>query len=171
MWHKWLGNGQWSDWERLGAELFTSGPAAASWAAGRLDVFAVGTDSAMYHKWFDATWSGWESLGGTCTSDPAAVSSGPNRIDCFVRGTDQAIWHKWGSPDPPTVIPARTTVPDVRGLDPDTAGLHVFDAGLVPKFTGSTQPPSYVDQQTPARGETVDRGSTVIMHVQSGSPP
>lgn len=42
-----------------------------------------------------ATWSGWESLGGTLTSAPAAVSWGPNRIDVFVKGTDNALWHKW----------------------------------------------------------------------------
>jgi hypothetical protein len=69
---------------------------AASWAANRLDIFTIGTDLAMYHKWWDGTaWRGWESLGGVCISAPRAVSWGPNRIDAFVIGTDRATWHRW----------------------------------------------------------------------------
>jgi len=77
------------------AGLLTSGPAASSWAPGRLDVFVRGTDNAMWHKWFDGAWRGWESLGGGLTSEPAAVSWGPGRIDGFARGTDNQLWHKW----------------------------------------------------------------------------
>jgi hypothetical protein len=86
---------QWSGFERLGGTC-EHGVAAASWAVNRLDTFAVGTDSALWHKWWDgAAWRGWESLGGTCEAAPAAVSWGPNRIDTFVLGTDSAMWHKW----------------------------------------------------------------------------
>jgi hypothetical protein len=37
--------GGWSEWESLGGVL-TSGPDVSSWAAGRLDVFARGTNSS-----------------------------------------------------------------------------------------------------------------------------
>jgi hypothetical protein len=84
----------WLGWESLGGVL-TSGPGASSWSAGRLDVFVRGTDSALWHKWYENGWSGWESLGGVLTSSPAAVSWGSGRIDVFVRGTDSALWHKW----------------------------------------------------------------------------
>ena len=84
----------WLGWESLGGVL-TSGPAVSSWSNGRLDCFVRGTDSALWHKWFDGGWSGWESLGGVLTSSPAAVSWGRGRIDVFVRGTDSALWHKW----------------------------------------------------------------------------
>ncbi|MFD9903568.1 hypothetical protein [Streptomyces sp. NPDC059063] len=84
----------WLGWESLGGAL-TSGPAVSSWAGGRLDTFVRGTDSALWHKWYDHGWSGWESLGGVLTSEPAAVSWGNGRIDVFVRGTDSALWHKW----------------------------------------------------------------------------
>lgn len=84
----------WSGWESLGGVLDSS-PAVASWAPNRLDLFVVGTDSALWHKWWNNGWSGWESLGGTLTSDPAAVSWGTNRIDIFARGTNSALWHKW----------------------------------------------------------------------------
>ena len=81
-------------WESLGG-VITSGPDVCSWAPGRLDVFARGTDNALWHKWYQGGWSGWESLGGGLTSDPGAESWGNGRIDAFVRGTDNALWHKW----------------------------------------------------------------------------
>jgi hypothetical protein len=84
----------WLGWESLGG-VPTSGPGASSWSSGRLDVFVRGTDSALWHKWFQNGWSGWERLGGVLTSSPAAVSWGSGRIDVFVRGTDCALWHKW----------------------------------------------------------------------------
>ncbi|MFE1664459.1 hypothetical protein [Microbacterium sp. P02] len=81
-------------WESLGGATNT-GPGAASWGSGRLDVFAAGTDNAMWHKWFDGGWHEWESLGGIITSDPAATSWASGRLDVFARGTDNALWHKW----------------------------------------------------------------------------
>src|SRR5947209_5658029 len=74
---------------------FNSGPAVSSWAAGRLDVFGVGLDNAMWHKFYEGGWSDWESLGGGLTSDPSAVSWGPGRVDFFARGQDNAMWHKF----------------------------------------------------------------------------
>ena len=80
--------------ESLGGRLIF-GPDAASWGANHMDVFVVGTDSALYHKtWLGSSWSAWESLGGRLTADPAAVSWGPNRIDVFGRGTDNALYHR-----------------------------------------------------------------------------
>lgn len=83
-------------WESLGGQ-FTSGPAVASWASERLDVFGRGLDNALYHSlWTPGSgWTGWESLGGGLTSDPAAVSWGEGRIDVFVRGNDNGTYHKF----------------------------------------------------------------------------
>ncbi len=67
-----------------------------SWGPNRIDLFAVGTDHALWHKWWDGTrWGGWESLGGVLQSDVAAVSWDRNRIDVFGIGTDHALRHKW----------------------------------------------------------------------------
>jgi len=44
-----------------------------SWGPGRIDVFAVGMDSAVHHKAFDGTWHDFESLGGVVLG----VSGGP----------------------------------------------------------------------------------------------
>jgi hypothetical protein len=75
------------------------GCAVTAWAKNRLDVFAVGTDQGLYHKWWDGSnWGpsmlGWEGLGGNCVGKPAVESWGANRLDLFVVGTDQAVHHK-----------------------------------------------------------------------------
>ena len=72
-----------------------SGPDASSWDAGRLDLFAAGSDNQLIHRWYNGSWSGWEGLGGQLTADPTAVSWGTNRIDVFVQGTDGGLWHRW----------------------------------------------------------------------------
>ncbi|GJL50661.1 S8 family serine peptidase [Candidatus Nitrospira salsa] len=76
-----------------------SGP-VVSWGANRLDAFVIGTNSALYHKWWNGSaWgpsvTGYESMGGTITSDPEVVAWGPNRLDVFVLGTNSALYHKW----------------------------------------------------------------------------
>jgi spore germination protein YaaH len=82
-------------WVSLGGVLIEA-PSPSSWGASRVDVFAVGTDSALYQRTSDGTsWTPWASLGGRLTSRAAAVSWGPNRIDVFGRGTDNALWHRW----------------------------------------------------------------------------
>jgi hypothetical protein len=90
-----LGSSSWHDWESLGG-IIESPPTVVSWGPDRLDIFALGTDQAVWHRWWDGSnWGGWESLGGTLTSPPSAVCWGPNRIDIFANGTDNALWHKW----------------------------------------------------------------------------
>ncbi|MEO6798001.1 MAG: glycosyl hydrolase family 18 protein [Candidatus Dormibacter sp.] len=87
--------GPWRSWQSLGGQL-TSSPDVASWGSNRLDVFARGTDNALWHKWWDGrAWSAWELQGGQIASDPAAVSWGINRIDVFARGTNNALLHRW----------------------------------------------------------------------------
>jgi hypothetical protein len=87
----------WGDRESLGGVL-TSPPKVVAWGPDRLDVFAVGTDSALWHRWWDGSaWGGWESLGGILTSPPDAVARAANRLDVFAAGTDSALWHRgWG---------------------------------------------------------------------------
>jgi hypothetical protein len=77
------------------SRFIRSAPAAASWASGRLDVFARGGEDTCLHLWGDGSaWQPWESLGGRIDSPPAAVARGVNLLDVFARGTDRALWHK-----------------------------------------------------------------------------
>ena len=65
-------------------------------ADGRLEVFATGTDFAMWHIWQTKPnngWSGWASLGGVITSDPVITSDAAGRLQVFARGNDDALWH------------------------------------------------------------------------------
>ena len=64
---------------------------------GRLEVFARGTDLALWHIWQVAPnngWSSWSSLGGVI--DLLAVGRNQDgRLEPLVRGTDLALWHIW----------------------------------------------------------------------------
>jgi hypothetical protein len=73
----------------------TGGVSAASWASGRLDLFARDADDHLAHRWYSGDWSGWEDLGGKLTSDPVAVSWDSGRIDVFARGGDNHLVHTW----------------------------------------------------------------------------
>ncbi len=83
-----------SRWEYQGGSA-TSAPAVCSWGARRLDLFARGQDNALWHRWYENSWSPWESLGAVLSSGPAAVSWGPYRIDVFAQGQDRTLWHRW----------------------------------------------------------------------------
>ena len=86
---------QFSGWEDLGG-ILTSRPQAESWGPNRIDVVARGTDSAVWHRWWDgSSWKGWESLGGIIQDGPAISSWGSGRLDIFGVGTDHKLYHKW----------------------------------------------------------------------------
>jgi hypothetical protein len=93
--HKWF-DGSWHPWESLGGSL-KSGPTAASWQEGRLDVFYSNASTALGHIWFDGRWHPHEQLGTqTVLGAPGAVSWGPGRIDVFARQTTGgSLQHKW----------------------------------------------------------------------------
>ena len=82
-----------------GAPAQSSSPVVA-WGQNRLDTFVLGTDRALYHKWWNGSaWgpslTGYERMGGVCESAPQVVAWGPNWLDVFVTGTDSALYHKW----------------------------------------------------------------------------
>ena len=74
---------------------FQAAPAAVSWGHNRIDVFINGPQDALWHKWWNGKWSGWESLGGVLTSAPTVSSWSENRLDIFARGTENSLIHKW----------------------------------------------------------------------------
>jgi C1A family cysteine protease len=85
----------WYGFETLGGVL-TSTPNAVSWSENRIDVVARGTDSSVYHKWWDGShWNGWENLGGQIHGAPAICSWAKGRLDIFAVGLDHHLYHKW----------------------------------------------------------------------------
>jgi acylphosphatase len=84
-------------WNSMGGVL-TSPPVAARNGDGRLEIFARGTDNAIWHRWQvspGGNFSGWASLGGVLTSDPIVGVNADRRLEVFALGTDNAMWHIW----------------------------------------------------------------------------
>jgi PASTA domain len=63
------------------------------------------------------------------------------------------------------------TVPYVRELRRSAASQRVLNAGLVPRFTGSSSAGAWVSSQSPAPGTRVEPGSIVTMRLSAGQVP
>jgi hypothetical protein len=97
--HLYTGTGADTRDDALGGTL-ASAPAVTSWAPGRLDVFYVGIDGTLRHRYLEEgtqpSLSAEEGLGGALSGDPTAVSWGDQRIDVFARNAaDNQLWHEW----------------------------------------------------------------------------
>jgi len=75
-------------------------PTISAPESGKLNVFAVGGDGQLWHKWYDPAiggWSGWYQMAlathGALTSGPDSVSWAPNRVDVVARAGDGTIEH------------------------------------------------------------------------------
>jgi hypothetical protein len=67
-------------------------------ADGRLEVFARGTDNALFHAWqktAGGAWSDWSSLGGDLTNAAEIGVNKDGRLEVFARGTNGALFHTW----------------------------------------------------------------------------
>jgi hypothetical protein len=87
----------WSGWDAPGGET-TAAPAISSKGTGALDLFATGTNKAVWQNWFDLRfghWSGYQPVPGfnATTAGPASASWSSGRSDVFARGTDNRLWH------------------------------------------------------------------------------
>jgi hypothetical protein len=63
-----------------------------------MDVFARGTDGALWWKTTTnngTSWSNWYKIGGQLASGTSAAADarGPNSLDVFVQGIHQALWY------------------------------------------------------------------------------
>jgi serine/threonine-protein kinase len=75
-------------WHRLSGISTTDDPAVASAEAGRIDLFALGTDGLLYRRTLGAGyWNAWSQVDERTRFDaaPAAASSAPGRIDLVGR--------------------------------------------------------------------------------------
>ena len=83
-------------WASRGGIIFN--PVATNNADGRLEVFAKGSDNALWHIWQTAPnngWSGWGSMGGGIQGSIAVGRNADGRLEVFVKGNDSALWHIW----------------------------------------------------------------------------
>lgn len=102
IWRIVFGGDDWGNWKKV-AEDIADGPAVASWAPHRVDLFGRNSRGEVVHEHSnDAVhFRDRNNLGhpptGPLKGSPAAVSLKPNRLDLFVRGADDALWHRsWG---------------------------------------------------------------------------
>ena len=89
---------RWSDWLTLGGS-FAGSPAAGRSGNNQdlLEVMAVGTDGALYHRWQTAGggWSDWYNHGGSHTGSPVLARRGTDgALEVMVIGTDGHLRHK-----------------------------------------------------------------------------
>jgi hypothetical protein len=77
-------------------------------SAGGEEMFVIGGDGAVWHKWQTSpnggTWTGWYRLGGSAKQITAATDAN-GTLQVFFIGTDNAVWHiaentsgTWNSP-------------------------------------------------------------------------
>jgi len=78
----------------------TESPTSVSWANGRIDVFARGSDGGLWQKWYDVNtggiWQPWAHLSNaTIHSAPTVSTMGPGRLDIFTKGAGGDLMHYW----------------------------------------------------------------------------
>lgn len=97
----------WSDWKSLGGERLYDprwpyNPIVALNVDGRLEIFVLGRDNALHHKWQTTPggdWSEWKSMGGDWHVGPVVSQRKDGRLGVFMIGTDHAMYHKWQDHD------------------------------------------------------------------------
>ncbi len=106
LYHKYSNGGEtWlpseTGYENLGGIIVGQPTVATNWSVyQRLDVFIVGTDEALYHKYYNpyaGAWApsphGFENLGGHLSGNPQVVFA--NNLYVLAEGTDHAVYDKY----------------------------------------------------------------------------
>jgi hypothetical protein len=90
--------------EFLGGQIRANGHPAVAINIGspRLEVFAVGIDNTLYHKYQTAPgssgpWTPFESLGGQLkpNTSPDVIRNSVGRLEVFIVGADSQLYNKW----------------------------------------------------------------------------
>ena len=108
LWHIWqtIAGKSWSNWNPLNKPLNTNVlvmPGVGKNADGRLEVFTIASDGALWHIWQTSPgqepWSNWFSSGQPAASianaqfPPSIAQNADGRLEAFTVGTDGALWH------------------------------------------------------------------------------
>lgn len=95
LWHRYVKDGNWDDWQPRGG-LLASDPSCTAFGRGRFDCFYRGEDSHIWWNFYKAPFwdKTWKDLGGNITSAPSAMKWwGSEDIDVFGRGPEGHMWH------------------------------------------------------------------------------
>ena len=81
-----------------------SRPVTAENADGTLEVFMIGSNNQLFHRWQTITrkapiavaWDkDWDSLQGPAYGDPVVARNADGRLEVFVIGKDNQLFHRW----------------------------------------------------------------------------
>ena len=100
--HLWLQSGEWTAFADLGGSGMEH-MSTVAWEDGRVEVFALGPDSAIRHNWWrgdDLLWSGWESLEGSFVTGASAIAWVDGHVELFATDADGHAWHNWSGDFP-----------------------------------------------------------------------
>jgi hypothetical protein len=91
------GSNVWSGFGTLGGNLLGD-PAVARNSDGRLEVFVIGSNHALYHKsqilaGGSSGWTGYSTLGGNLIANPVVAQNPDGRLEVFVIGADHSLLH------------------------------------------------------------------------------
>lgn len=85
-------------WQDLGGHGLLGYPCAVCNADGRMEVFVIGGDGALYHIWENTpggSWNTWATLAGTNLAGPVlAAANADGRLQVFVCGSDRKIYSR-----------------------------------------------------------------------------
>jgi hypothetical protein len=162
LWHLGQTSGaDWLRWSSLGCPPPGGplAPAVAASADGRLEVFTVAADGALWHIWettLNGTWSNWMSHGQPQGSlglngTPVIAANSEGRLELLLTGNDSQLWHIWQT------APSQGWSPDwlshgepPGGFFSSSAMAASVDGRLELFATGADQQLWHINQLTPS---------------------
>ncbi|WSS20251.1 serine/threonine protein kinase [Streptomyces sp. NBC_01190] len=140
VWYVVRGGSGYGPWQKLTGISTEDDPAVASAKAGRIDLFALGTDGLLYRRTLaGGYWNDWSQVDERTHFDaaPAAASSAPGRIDLVGRAGGDLVtaslvdgrWNAWA------LVPTAGRITAAPALVSPTAGT--LDAFVVRKADGA----------------------------------
>jgi hypothetical protein len=133
--HRQWRKGEWTEWQSMTGEAggpTITAPRAVWSTPDRLDVFVLGTNLGIWHKWRDADgWRhDWSPLGALWLTPPHVLSRAPGTIDAVAINSQSGLahaefrdgrWSGWQTDDDIS-ISRPFAVADERGLQVFTLG-------------------------------------------------
>jgi hypothetical protein len=95
--HLWWTSGTWNTYQAFGGSNLSHFE-TVTWQDGHTEVFALGSDQAIWHQWWElssSAWSGWQSLGGQLTSGPGPIIWGDGHAEVFATAPGGVPYHIW----------------------------------------------------------------------------
>ena len=89
----------WSDFVSIGGALRSAPSVTYRQGSGVIDVFGVGLDSQLFHKYYAGGWSEWGALGGGLSGNPSVISPSAGALEVYARGSgDHQLYEKVWTP-------------------------------------------------------------------------